>query len=863
MASVDLSLYQLPRDIRPIHYDLLLSPDLDSFTFTGEVTIQVEIYRDTLEFVLNAADLKIHKAHAVVDGVDFPLWPEMDPEFERVIFRGTRLFEAETTAVLRIHFSGTLNDLLAGFYRSSYRTPEGEERFLATTQFEATDARKAFPCWDEPSIKATFRVTARVPAEFVALSNMPSEKETLLPDGRKEVVFQTTPKMSTYLLHLTTGLFERVSGTTGNGVEISVWTTPGRQQEGLFARDVAVRLLPWFNDYFGIPYPLPKMDLVAIPDFAAGAMENWGILTYRETALLLPPGESSARTTQRVAIVVAHEMAHQWFGDLVTMSWWDDLWLNEGFASWMEVKAVDYLFPEWKVWDLFLAEDMTEALELDGLANSHPIEIAVRNPHEINEIFDAISYVKGGSLIRMLECFLGEETFRAGITRYLSQFSYGNACTADLWNALSRVSGRDVRKIMESWTRQMGYPVLLVEEGETVRVVQKPFRNHPRLMEEMSSSSDGISWQVMMGLSRKAGEAVVPHLLESRSGTLPPPAAGEAWKNLNAGHVGFYRVLYPEDLRKGFLDEIGSGRMPVSDRLGFVNDLFALGRGGLVTLGEYLASLEAFRQEEEYIVWADIASNLKWLEGLLAFGPSWEALSRFEIALMRPAFQRIGWNVREGEPHQGRLLRSMLLACLGLSGDPDIVSECRDRFDRFLSDRTTLPPDLRLAVFRTVSRHGDASVHQRFLELAGKAESQEEKNRYLSALAASGKAELLEQTLEISLSPLVRIQDTVSVVSQVGANPYGERLAWTFFQNRFDQLLKRYEAGGFALQRLVRGVSESFRTREDQRQVEAFFRDHPLEGARRTIDQVLETIDLRTEVLSREGKSISKALESW
>ena len=863
MPSADLSLYQLPRDIRPVHYDLLLAPDLERFTFDGEVSIRVEIYRDTLEFVLNASDLKIHKAHATVDGVDFPLWPEMDPEFERVIFRGTRLFEAETTAVLRIHFSGTLNDLLAGFYRSSYRTPAGEERFLATTQFEATDARKAFPCWDEPSVKATFRVAARVPDTFVALSNMPVEREEPLPDGRKDVFFRTTPKMSTYLLHLTTGLFERVSATTQTGVEISVWTVPGRQEEGLFARDVALRLLPWFNNYFGIPYPLPKMDLVAIPDFAAGAMENWGILTYRETALLLPPGESSARTTQRVAIVVAHEMAHQWFGDLVTMSWWDDLWLNEGFASWMEVKAVDYLFPEWKMWDLFLAEDMTEALELDGLEHSHPIEIAVRNPHEINEIFDAISYVKGGSLIRMLECFLGEEIFREGISRYLSQFSYGNACTADLWNALSRVSGREVRKIMESWTRQTGYPVLMVGEGEPPEVLQRPFRNHPRLMDEMKGASEGLSWRVMMGLSLNSGKPVVPHLLADRTGMLPPSPSGGAWQNLNSGHVGFYRVLYPDSLRKKLPEEIRSGRMSVSDRLGFENDLFAMGRAGLVTLGEYLSCLESFRQEDQYIVWSDIASNLGWLDGLLAFGASWEPLSRFVVALMRPAFQRVGWDVREGESHQGRLLRSLLLSCLGISGDPEIVSGCRDRFDRFLSDRSSLPPDLRLAVFRTVSRHGDAAVHQRFVELAGKAGSQEEKNRYLAALAASGKEDLLEKTLELSLSGLVRIQDTVSVVSQVGSNPYGERLAWSFFRDRFDLFRKRYESGGFALQRLVRGVSESFRCREDQRQVEAFFREHPLEGARRTIDQVLETIDLRTEVLEREGKSVSKALEPW
>ncbi|MHB8422383.1 MAG: ERAP1-like C-terminal domain-containing protein, partial [Leptospirales bacterium] len=299
------------------------------------------------------------------------------------------------------------------------------------------------------------------------------------------------------------------------------------------------------------------------------------------------------------------------------------------------------------------------------------------------------------------------------------------------------------------------------------------------------------------------------------------------------------------------------------DRLGFGNDLFALGRSGMVPLGEYLASLEAFRQEDQYIVWTDIASNIGWLDGLLAFGDSWKSLSRFVIDLMRPAFERAGWSLEEGESHQERLLRSLLLSCLGISGDPGIVAGCRERFERFLQDRSSLPPDLRLAVFRTVSRHGDESEHKLFAELAGKAESQEEKNRYLAAMAASGKEALLEKTLELSLSGLVRLQDTVSVVSQVGSNPYGERLAWSFFRDRFDLFRKRYESGGFALQRLVKGVSEGFRSREDQIQVEAFFRDHPLEGARRTIEQVLETIDLRTQVLEREEKSVSDVLGRW
>lgn len=859
MPSNEQTLYQLPRDVRPLHYDLLLSPELEQQTFSGTVSIEVEVFRDTLEFVLNAKDLRIHEARAVVREVESPLQVQIDREYERLILRGNRLFEAESRVLLFLSFSGEIGDLLAGLYRSQFRYPDGSPGVLATTQFEATDARRAFPCWDEPSFKATFRLTARIVPRFVALSNMPVEKEFSGPGGLKDVVFAVTPRMSTYLLHLTVGPLERVSGRTAGGVEISVWTTPGHAEEGVFARDVALRLLPWYDDYFGIPYPLPKMDLVAIPDFAAGAMENWGILTYRETALLLPPGASSARTMQRVAIVVAHEMAHQWFGDLVTMAWWDDLWLNEGFASWMEVKAVDHLFPEWCMWDIFLAEDMTEGLELDGLSRSHPIEVPVGNPHEINEIFDAISYVKGGSLIRMLEQFVGEETFRQGVSRYLSRFAYQNASTRDLWATLGQVSGRNIRSIMEAWTRAMGYPVVLPGAGSSGTFIQRPFFNHPGEMARSLSEPDGRVWPVMLFLA--AGKHRQPWLMEGREAALHPPPPGKSWETLNAGHTGFFRVLEEEKTRSLRREMIRRGELGTADRLGFVNDLFALGRAGLLPLSEFLDTLPVYRGEGQYIVWADISAHLGWLYGLLAFSAGWERMDPFAVFLMREAFRNAGWEVEASDSHQKRLLRSLLLSGMGRYRDPETVQRCQELFARHLESPVVLHPDLRLAVFRTVASAGDGGTHRTFLELLEKSPSQEEKNRIFSALAAFRQPDLLRKTLELAVSPAVRIQDTVSVVSQVGSNPYGEDLAWDFFRERFDLFKQRYESGGFALQRLVKGVTEGFRTQARKQEVEAFFARHPLDGARRSIEQVLETIDLRLQVLEMQGESLRKRLE--
>ncbi|AFS52616.1 M1 family metallopeptidase [Leptospirillum ferriphilum] len=858
MPSSEQTLYQLPRDVRPVHYDLLLAPDLDRMTFSGTVSIEVEVYRDTLEFVLNAKDLRIHEARAFVGGADSPLEVRSDPEYERLILRGDRLFGAESRVVLYLSFSGEIGNLLAGLYKSQFFYPDGTDGVLVTTQFEATDARRAFPCWDEPSFKATFRMTARIDPRHVALSNMPAEREFSGPDGLKDVVFAVTPRMSTYLLHLTVGPLEKVGGQTENGVAVSVWTTPGHAGEGMFARDVALRLLPWFDDYFGIPYPLPKMDLVAIPDFAAGAMENWGILTYRETALLLPPGASSARTMQRVAIVVAHEMAHQWFGDLVTMSWWDDLWLNEGFASWMEVKAVDHLFPEWNMWDIFLAEDMAEGLELDGLARSHPIEVPVGNPHEINEIFDAISYVKGGSLIRMLEQFVGEETFRKGIGAYLKKFAYQNASTRDLWSVLGQASGQDIRSIMESWTRNMGYPVLI--SGETGQIEQKPFFNHPVEMERSRTSPDGRIWPVMLFLS--SGKDRRPWLLKEEKAALPPPPPGQQWDNLNDRHTGFFRVLEDERVRKRRREGIKAGTVPVADRLGFSNDLFSLGRAGLLPLSEYLETLPVYRQEDQYIVWADIAAHLGWLQGLLAFTDGWERFDPFVVFLMQEAFRKAGWEVSPGDSHQKRLLRSLLLSGLGMHGDSDTRQRCQELFQERVRRPDSLHPDLRLAVYRTVASSGDPDLHRTFCDLARTADSQEEKNRLYSALAAFRRPDCLRSTLEFAISPAVRIQDTVSIVSQVGGNVWGEEEAWTFFRENFDLFRKRYEAGGFALQRLVKGVSEGFRSMERKEEVARFFASHPLDGAKRAIEQVQETIDLRAHVLARQGESLRKALSS-
>src|SRR5919106_3407353 len=523
MSPVATSL--LPAEVRPVAYRISLAPDLTAFTFAGEETIEIEVSQPTSQIVLNAAELEIQEAYLLRDGQRLPAQAiALDAEQETA----TLTFAAPLptgTMQLFMRFTGILNDKLRGFYRSEYTLPDGVKRVMATTQFEAPDARRAFPCWDEPAHKAKFEISLIIPSDLTAISNMPIVGETPQASGTKLVRFAESPIMSTYLLAIMVGEFESVEAQA-EGTLVRVWTTPGKKEQGRFALDVSCRLLSFYNNYFGIPYPLPKLDLIAIPDFAAGAMENWGAITYREVALLVDPAHSSAATKQRVAIIIAHEIAHMWFGNLVTMEWWNDLWLNEGFASWIEYKAVDHLFPEWEMWLQFLFADIGPAMSLDGLRNTHPIEAEVKTTHDINELFDAISYSKRAAIIRMLEQFLGDETFRRGLVHYLSAHEYGNARTEDLWASLAHVSGKAVKEIMDAWTKQPGYPVVEVRhqarphEPAELTLAQNRFLYD---YDPERGEPDPSLWRIPVAV-RSAG-AVSPFvtILESRDTTVRLP----------------------------------------------------------------------------------------------------------------------------------------------------------------------------------------------------------------------------------------------------------------------------------------------------------------------------------------------------
>ena len=581
-----VSAYRLPTTVQPLKYALTLTPDLDSFSFAGEETIEIQVTEATSSIAVNAIEIDILEARlALENGASLTAQNiALDEEMETASFAfGQEIPPGNAT--LYIKFNGTLNDQLRGFYRSQYTDPEGEQRYLATTQFEATDARRAFPCWDDPAVKATFDVTLVVPSDLVAISNTLIVSETPVEGDAKIVRFAETPKMSTYLLAFIVGDFASVEERAPNGTLVRVWATRGKEEQGRFAVENAVGLLNYFNSYFGIPYPLEKLDHIAVPDFAAGAMENWGAITYRETALLYDPENSSAATRQRIMEVVSHEMAHMWFGDLVTMEWWDDLWLNESFASWMGDKAVDHQYPEWNMWTQFVFQDTNSGLSLDGLRNSHPIEARVENPAQIRELFDAISYSKGGATLRMLETFLGEETFQKGLHGYLSANQYANARTEDLWAALEEASGQPVTAIMNTWVKQMGYPVLQAEthrheDARHIGLNQRRFL-YDHLLDE--GEEDPTLWQVPVSVAKAGDSDTVSLLMDQRDADVEvdKDAGSEGWVKVNSGQTGFYRVNYsPEDWSR-LQGAVEALELPAIDRLGLQNDAYAMVRAGL------------------------------------------------------------------------------------------------------------------------------------------------------------------------------------------------------------------------------------------------------------------------------------------
>ncbi|XP_024886627.1 puromycin-sensitive aminopeptidase isoform X1 [Temnothorax curvispinosus] len=863
MSGDEKPFRRLPLCVRPYHYDISLTPNLAAFTFDGTENVHLNVENSTDTIVLNSLEINIKSA--TFNGNDGKTIAaekiELSASEETAMLVFPEALPSGKSGYLNIEFVGEINDKMKGLYRSKYTGEDGTVEHAAVTQFEPTDARRCFPCWDEPALKATFDITLKVPRGLTALSNMPVKSK--ITNGNYETLtFERTPIMSTYLVAVVVGDFDYIEDMSSDGVLVRVYVPKSKKEQGQFALEVATKVLPYYKTYFGIAYPLPKIDLIAIADFSSGAMENWGLVTYRETCLLVDPKNTSAVRKQWIALIVAHELAHQWFGNLVTMEWWTHLWLNEGYASFVEFLCVAHLFPQYDIWTQFVTDTYIRALELDALKNSHPIEVPVGHPSEIDEIFDDISYHKGASVIRMLHAYIGDDDFRKGMNLYLKRHSYANAETEDLWAALEEASNKAVRKVMSSWTKRQGFPVVKVDfrqEGDDriLSLSQERF-----LADGSVDNNADNTWLIPISVTsaKNPSKTIFDGILDAKSKEFVIQNVPEGtWLKINPGTIGFYRTRYSQSALSLLLPAIKNHTLPPLDRLGLLDDLFAMVQAGYASTVEVLELMQAFMHEDNYTVWSTIVNILSKIGILISHLDFEDSFKAFGRNLFRDVNGILGWDPRPNESHLTTLLRSLVLGRMAAFNDQPTIEEAKRRFELHVNGTTSLAADLRSPVYRAILSVGDANTYDTMIKLYKEADLQEEKERILRALGAIKDEALLRKVLDFAMSEEVRAQDTVFAIMSVGLSYKGRLMAWNFFKEKWKTLMDRYE-GGFLLARLVKFTTENFVTEEQAKDVENFFEGHPTPGTERTVQQCVESIRLNAAWLSREKDSIKKYL---
>lgn len=851
--SVDELSYKLPATVRPERYQIRLTPDLSAATFAGEETIALHILEPVKEIVLNAAELQIQSAVLTAPGGKAIIGTTaLDEINERAIFTFPETLTPGPWQ-LRLTFTGILNDKLHGFYRSTYKDANGQDKVLASTQFESTDARRAFPCWDEPAHKAVFQTTLVIPQHLTAISNTSIVKETPISGtDHKEVVFADTIKMSTYLMAFIVGEFEGTDAVYVDNAPLRVWAVPGKRHLAKFGQEIGVDSLRFFSNYYDRPYPGDKLDLIAIPDFASGAMENLGAITFRETALLVDEKAAARSELERVADVVAHENAHMWFGDLVTMRWWNGLWLNEAFATFMEMLAVDHCKPEWQRWTSF-SVSRAAAMLVDGLKSTRPIEFPVHRPEEAAGMFDVLTYEKGAAVLRMLEQYLGAETFRSGISLYLKKHEFGNTETTDLWDAIEESSRQPARALMDTWVFQPGYPLISVRtEGNEVIVSQQIFRY-------LQDGSDlDRRWQAPIFLRAGTANGVQTQtaLLTGDELRLPLSTSPE-WVIVNAGGHGFYRVRYSQDLLNRLTTNLYSNLSAV-ERFNLVNDTWAAAQAGLTPMTSYLELLRLFRDETDHNVWSAILGSCHYLYRLLDT-PQRPALQTFLRNLLTPIVQKLGWSPQTGEHELISQVRGELIGALGALGDDNAIqTEARARYEQYKKDRNSVDRNIVPALVTILAHIGGAAEYEEFKTSFQTAKTPQEETRYLFALAAFRPADLFERTLQLTINGEVRTQNSPYLMRSILLNTEGRERAWAFLKANWEEMGRQYPDNSIV--RMCEGIV-SLVTPALEAEVIEFFASHPVKQGAKTMQQHLEKLRVAVACKQREAVNIEAYLQ--
>ncbi|MCL5092142.1 MAG: M1 family metallopeptidase [Candidatus Marsarchaeota archaeon] len=803
----------IAKNIMPKNYNLKIETNMKTFIYSCHESISIVLQKPTDKIILDANELDIKAVTLYSKGIPQHIRFSVLKKEKHLSIRMDKKISGDVLLV--IDFNGLNNDKMYGFYRSVYKDGS-KDKYLLSSQFEAPDARSAFPCFDEPALKATFEVSITVDKGMEAVSNMPVKEVKIINSSRNEFIFQKTPIMSTYLLYLGVGEFESIKGNLGS-LPIRVLFTKGKKELAKLPLEYAKKFIAFYENYFGIKYPLPKVDLLAIPDFAAGAMENWGAITFREIAIL-GDEKTPISIKQQIAETVAHELAHQWFGDLVTMKWWNDLWLNESFATFMSFKAMDAVYPEWNMKSQYFSEVISTAFVADQIKSTHPISTNVRTPEEIDQIFDEISYEKGGTVLHMLEKYAGAEVFQRGLHNYLKKHAYGNATKYDLWGAVEEASKGKTRKFSISkfasaWIDNVGYPIISIKSSnKQVDLVQKRFVID-------GSAGKKETWPIPIDFVSNKG--VASTFLNEKTGAIK---GNFDWIKTNYGQNYLYRSKYSDEMLERLGEVIKAHKLSGVDSWGVENDFFIQIRMGILPIESYLNFISRFCDFPDFPMDISIASHIDWVYRM-SYGKSpakADAAKNAGIKYYSMLLKKLGWTPKKSDTNTDRMLRSKVIHGLGIMGDEDIIKKCKTLFNRYIANQDSIDINIRDAVFYVSAWNGDIKTYKQIISLYKKATRPDKKRIALASLGYFKDVQMAKKTLELSLSKEVRMQDSFTLASVLSINPTANAylLDWTL--SNWQLLIKKYAPSTHMLDRYV-GNFAFASDKASLKQIDVFF----------------------------------------
>lgn len=847
---------RLPETAVPTNYKLTFTPDFTNDTFGGDEIIHVNISKPTDKIVLNALEIKFEDVTIDAAGKSQKATVTTDENSEMATLKVANSIPAGA-ATVHIKFTGILNDKLAGFYLS-----KSDKRKYAVTQFEATDARRAFPSFDEPAYKATFDITIVADKGDTAISNAKIVSDTPGPgEGKHTLKFATTPKMSTYLVAMLVGDWKCVSDEV-DGIPLRVCSVPGKEQMGTFALEATKHILHYYNQYFSMKYPFGKLDQVAIPDFEAGAMENAGAITYREPLLLADPNTTSEDQKISIASVIAHEVAHQWFGDLVTMKWWDDIWLNEGFATWMTPKPLEAWKPEWKQNEQKVL-DANYSINGDSVVATRPIHQAAETKGEINALFDGIAYGKTAAVLQMVESYLGPDVFRTGVNRYLQEHSYANATAQDFWNTQTAVSSKPVDQIMHSFVMQPGVPFVDVTSScsngkSQVTLAQKRYFYDTALF----AKETGETWNIpvcLQGMSSTNSGSKECKVLKAKQETFTLPACG-SWVFPNAGAAGYYRYAFDTAAVKGA--ELETSLKP-EERISLVANEWALVRAGRHSVPEYLSLVNSLRNERDGFVLEEVTNRAQYIGRYLVTDQDRPEFQQWVRNFYRPVLNDIGMLPKPGEGATVKALRPKLYGILGdtTSGDdPEVVAQAKKLAQEYMRDPASVPPDLAGVVVNIAASHGDAALYDQYVAKLKQTRTPQEYYTYFYGLARFQDPALIQRTLDFALTDQVRNQD-LYIIPSVMSTRAGSDPAWSFVKTHWGDLMKKAGGSISGAAGVAFGATGSFCDVQKRDDVKAFYDAHQLPGTQRNFNAAQESINYCIDLKQRQQQGLAEWLQ--